>query len=199
VASVDDYKGGYLAGEHLFSLGHRNVAVIAEHVHSSNLRLYGLRDVLDRHNIDLNEKQIVKTSASIEKGQKMIKKLLSLDIPPTVVFACNDLIAVGAIKGAREYGIEVPEELSVVGFDNTILSTTTVPELTTIAQPIYDMGKKIVDVLLEEIKHPKLAKERVLFVPDLVVRGTTCRLQDKSVKQSNKLQSKVFITMWSRC
>jgi DNA-binding LacI/PurR family transcriptional regulator len=173
VVSVDDYKGGYLATDHLLSSGHRNIAIIAEEVHSSTLRLYGYRDAHEHHNIPVNERNIVKTVASIENGQKMIQAIFDREERPDAVFACNDLLAIGVIKGARKAGLSIPEDLSIVGFDNTILATTTVPELTTVAQPIAEMGKKMVDVLVGEIESPKSAKERILFVPELIIRGTT--------------------------
>lgn len=180
VVSVDDYKGGYLATNYLLSLGHRNIAVVAEHVHSSNLRLHAYRDLHEQHGIPINNDNIVRTTASIKNGERVIKEIWEKGNRPTAIFACNDLLAVGVMKGARELGINVPNELSVIGFDNTILSTTTVPELTTIAQPIAEMGKKIVDVIIDEIKYEKDTSERVLFVPELIVRGTTKEV--KSVK-----------------
>jgi DNA-binding LacI/PurR family transcriptional regulator len=175
VVSVDDYRGGFLAINHLISLGHQNIGVIAERVHSSTLRLHAYRDLLGMNGIPIKEENIIRTTASIQNGEKAMLELLQKENRPTAVFAVNDILAVGAMKAARSVGLEVPKDLSVIGFDNMILSTTTVPELTTVAQPIKDMADKIVDVLIRQIKMPHLAKERTLFVPELIVRESTAQ------------------------
>lgn len=176
VVSVDDYRGGYLAINHLISLGHKNIAVIAEKVHSSNLRLHAYRDLLAMHGIPIREENIIRTTASIENGEKVMSEFLKREERPTAVLAMNDILAVGAMKAARNLGVDVPNELSIVGFDNMILSTTTVPELTTISQPIKEMANKIVEVLIRQIEKPDLAKERTLFTPELIVRGSTAEI-----------------------
>jgi|SRR5699024_424262 len=172
IVSVDDFKGGYEAASHLFSKGHRKIAVIAEHTHSSDLRLYGYRVALEGRGIEFDEKLIYKTSASIENGKRYFEQIY-MDIQPTAIFAFNDLLAIGVIKGATEKGIRIPDELAIIGFDNTILASTTVPGLTTIAQPIKEMALKTVEILIEEIYEQKRTKKRFLFDPELIIRGTT--------------------------
>lgn len=171
--SVDDFKGGHEATSHLISKGHRDIAIIAEYTYSSKLRTYGYLEALEEHSIQSQEGNIFRTVASIENGRDCLKQIIEREKRPTAIFACNDLIAIGVIQAAKEAGINVPEDLSVVGFDNTILSTTTVPGLTTIAQPIKDMGRRVVDVIIKEIKENLASKERILFTPQLIVRGTT--------------------------
>jgi DNA-binding LacI/PurR family transcriptional regulator len=173
--SVDDFKGGYEATSYHFSNGHRKIAIIAENAHSSILRIYGYREAHEAYGVACNEEYILRTNASIPSGKKIFEELFSrTDIdPPTAIFACNDQLAIGVIQGARERGLEIPKDLAIIGFDNTILATTTVPGLTTVAQPIAVMGKKIVDVLIEEIKEGKSLNERILYNPELIVRGTT--------------------------
>ena len=80
------------------------------------------------------------------------------------------------MKVAKEEGLNIPEDLSIIGFDNTVLSTTTTPMLTTIAQPMKQMGTRVVEMLVEEMKHPKLCKERLLLTPELIIRQSTCPL-----------------------
>jgi len=173
VVSVDDFKGGFIATWHLLSKGHQNIAIIAEKVRSSKMRIYGYQEAHDSENVEVNESNILKVTASITNGQKVTKKLLERDTPPTAIFACNDLIAIGVLKAARDKGLSIPEDLSVVGFDNTILATTTVPALTTVAQPINEMGRKIVDIVIQKIEKVNEVEERVLFLPELIERGTT--------------------------
>lgn len=175
IVTVDDFKGGYEAASHLYSNGHRNIAVIAEYTNSSDLRIYGFRVALEARGITFNEHSIFKTTASIENGKtcfKLIQQQIDND-SPTAIFACNDLLAIGVIQGATERGMQIPRDLAIIGFDNTILATTTVPGLTTISQPIADMAERTVEILINTIEKKNSVKKRVLFNPELIVRGTT--------------------------
>lgn len=104
--------------------------------------------------------------------------LLKKQSPPTAVFASTEALAIGALQGARGRNVQVPNELSIVGFDNTILSTICEPPLTTIAQPIGEMGKKVVELLIEEIEKKKESKQRVILSPKLVVRNSTAKKKE---------------------
>jgi DNA-binding LacI/PurR family transcriptional regulator len=123
--------------------------------------------------IDVKPEYIMKTEATILKGYECAKKLLLLEEKPTAIFACNDLLAAGVIQAAKELELDLPRELSVVGFDNTVLSTTTAPMLTTVSQPIKQMGAKVVDLLRQEMEESKGYKERLLMAPELIVRQST--------------------------
>ncbi|GAA3330611.1 hypothetical protein GCM10020331_083870 [Ectobacillus funiculus] len=96
--------------------------------------------------------------------------------PTAIFFACNDLLAAGVIQAAKEMGFNIPEDVSVVGFDNTVLSTTTSPMLTTVAQPVKEMGAKVIDLLTKEMQTSKPYKERLLLSPELMVRQSTAAL-----------------------
>lgn len=171
--TVDDYKGGYLATSHLLDLGHKDIAIISENVRSNEPRLAAYRDSLREAGIDVKPEYIMKTEATILKGYECAKKLLLLEEKPTAIFACNDLLAAGVIQAAKELELDLPRELSVVGFDNTVLSTTTAPMLTTVSQPIKQMGAKVVNLLLQEMEESKGYKERLLMAPELIVRQST--------------------------
>ncbi|MED4072231.1 LacI family DNA-binding transcriptional regulator [Priestia endophytica] len=171
--TVDDYKGGYLATSHLLDLGHKDIAIISENVRSNEPRLAAYRDSMREAGIDVKPEYIIKTEATILKGYECAKKLLLLEEKPTAIFACNDLLAAGVIQAAKELKLDLPRELSVVGFDNTVLSTTTAPMLTTVSQPIKQMGAKVVDLLRQEMEESKGYKERLLMAPELIVRQST--------------------------
>ncbi|MCM3537815.1 LacI family DNA-binding transcriptional regulator [Priestia endophytica] len=171
--TVDDYKGGYLATSHLLDLGHKDIAIIYENVRSNEPRLAAYRDSMREAGIDVKPEYIMKTEATILKGYECAKKLLLLEEKPTAIFACNDLLAAGVIQAAKELELDLPRELSVVGFDNTVLSTTTAPMLTTVSQPIKQMGAKVVNLLLQEMEESKGYKERLLMAPELIVRQST--------------------------
>jgi DNA-binding LacI/PurR family transcriptional regulator len=172
---VDDYSGGYQATSHLIELGHERIAVIAEdlNVMSSRERVRGYKQALEEKGLNVDEKYILVSDFTVEDGKKITHQLLDSDNPPTAVFACNDMLAIGVIQAARDKGYNIPEKLSVVGFDNTILATVTDPPLTTVAQPILEMGHQVVDLLIQEIKEKKKVKKRIMLSPDLIVRKTT--------------------------
>lgn len=176
---VEDFRGGYLATEHLVQLGHRKIAIIVEDlsITSSKERLRGYRYALEERELPFDENRVLVSDFTIEGGKALTKKLLDSADPPTAVFACNDLLAIGAIQAAREKGLKIPDNLSVVGFDNSILATIIDPPLTTVAQPIQDMGHKVMDLLYQEIQGDKHAKQRIVLLPELVVRKSTVSLE----------------------
>ncbi|TVY08470.1 LacI family DNA-binding transcriptional regulator [Paenibacillus cremeus] len=176
---VDDFLGGYQAGSHLIELGHRRIAMIAEDMSemSSRERVRGCRQAMLDAKVEPDEALIVVGGFAVESGKAAMDRLLEQDHKPTAVFACNDVLAIGAIQSARQHGLQVPKELSVIGFDNTVLATIVDPPLTTIAQPIQDIGRQVVDLLVEEIKGEKALKQRVLLMPQLVVRSSCAPAQ----------------------
>lgn len=174
--TVDDYKGGYLATSYLLSLGHKKIAIIVENVRSNVPRLEAFKDAMEETELPILDGYIIHTEALIQKGYESALQLLSLQERPTAIFACNDLLAAGVIQAAKEMGLNIPNDLSVVGFDNTVLSTTTSPMLTTVAQPVKEMGLKVVDLLTKEMQAAKPYKERLLLSPELIIRQSTAPL-----------------------
>ncbi|ENH96875.1 transcriptional regulator [Gracilibacillus halophilus YIM-C55.5] len=171
--SVDDFNGGFEATMHLLSKGHTNIAIIAENTPSSKMRIYGYREAHERYKVDCKENNIIRTTSSIKNGMECLQQIVEKEEMPTAIFACNDLIAIGAIQGAKDRGLSIPDDISIIGFDDTILAMTTVPSLTTIAQPIKEMSDKVIDVIIDEIEGKVLSREIVLFQPTLTERGTT--------------------------
>jgi DNA-binding LacI/PurR family transcriptional regulator len=178
--TIDDFMGGYQATSHLIALGHREIAVIAEDSRSSKERIRGYRHVLEEHRLTFDDSMILISDFTVEDGRRLSGQILDSKEPPSAIFACNDLLAMGTIQAARERGIKIPDELSVVGFDNTILSTATDPPLTTVAQPTHDMGRQVVDMLTEEIAAQKKVKQKVVLLPELIIRNSTKPFVTKS-------------------
>lgn len=173
---ADDYVGGMMAGRHLTELGHRRMAVLSENrkVSSSRERLRGFKQALAERQIPFDDADIVICEHKVEEGKRAALALLGRPEKPTALFCCNDLLAIGAMQGAKELGVRVPEELSIVGFDNTILAEVTDPPLTTVAQPIAGMGKQAFQLLIEKLTEDDAARQRIVLRPELVVRGSTC-------------------------
>ncbi len=180
---VDDFKGGYEATIHHLQNGHRDIAIISEQLALSSIkRTEGYLQALKTYGIKPRKELIVKTRGSIANGIKAFDTLFQLPEPPTAIFACNDQLAIGVILRAKENGIKIPGQLSLVGFDDTILATATYPRLTTVAQPIAEMGKTVVDLLIEEIQLGISGKKRILFNPELIIRETTGKVPKMNAK-----------------
>ncbi|MFC7440302.1 LacI family DNA-binding transcriptional regulator [Laceyella putida] len=182
---VDDFMGGYEVASHLISLGHEKIAVIGEDANSSRERIRGYKQALQDKGLEICEEMIVISDSSPEDVERLTGQLLDKSIPPTAIFACNDLLAISVILAVRERGISIPDELSIVGFDNTLLSRSTDPPLTTVGQPIQDMCSKVVDLLIEEIEGKSKTKQRIVLLPKLIIRKSTGVHRSKIKDQSN--------------
>ena len=172
---IDNALYGQMATDHLIELGHKKIACITgpREVTPSFDRVDGYKKALKQHNIPVNEDYIVRGDFKPQGGYLAASKLLGLGIPPTAIFTCNDLMAFGVIHAASEVGINIPDKLSLVGFDDIYLSTYSNPQLTTIKQPRLEMGEDAVHFLTLRMKdHEKLSRKIVLNA-SLVIRSST--------------------------
>lgn len=171
--TVDDFLGGYQVTRHLLDLGHQNVAVFAEKTRSSKERIRGFKQAVEEAGIRFQDRMVIFCDTSVDGGKQKADQLMDWPNRPTAIFACNDLLAVGVMESAREWGLKIPDDLSVVGFDNTILATSVDPPLTSVAQPIQEMGRQVVELLIARIEGRKKMKRRVILLPELVFRRST--------------------------
>lgn len=133
---IDDFLAGYQVTQYLISLGHCRIGLIAEESRSSSERIRGYKQALEDHGITIDPDLILMSGYTIDRGILHAGQLLDQIEPPSAIFTCNDLFAVGTTQAARERNLEIPEDLSIIGFDNTILSVNANPSLTSVAQPI---------------------------------------------------------------
>lgn len=170
--TIDDILGGALAAAHLLELGHTHVAVLSEpsKVSSSQERVRGFRETLNKAGHTLEPNQIRESAADLNSAKKEALLLLGENHHPTGLFCCNDIQAIGALQAAKELGLRVPEDVSIIGFDNTILASVTSPPLTTVAQPIEELGHRAVDLLIEELKDEQKEPQKIVLKPELVIR-----------------------------
>lgn len=136
--------------DHLVALGHRHIAhIIGDPKHGAGVwRLAGYRDGLKRAGLEERAEYMVQGQFSFESGVRAARQLLALKERPTAIFAADDDMAVGAIWAAAEAGVSVPAEVSICGFDDTTIATQVWPLLTTVHQPVRDMGKRATEELL---------------------------------------------------
>ena len=175
VVGVDNYRGGYRATEHLVNLGHRRIGMVAGRFSISDRsfhRWHGYRQCLKNNAIAYDKRLLAQTDYSLAGGRDAVKQLLSLEDPPTAFFCSNDFLALGAMKGARELGLQVPRDLSIVGFDDIRIASYVSPELTTIRQPAYDIGKLGAELLFQRIEGKGKPVHKMLDL-SLIVREST--------------------------
>jgi len=172
---IDNFRGGYLATSHLVALGHKRIGMVAGNFSITDRsfhRWHGYQKCLRDNGIPYDRELLVQTDYSLSAGRYSIKKLLELSAPPTAVFCSNDYIALGAIKGAREMGLTLPEQLSIVGFDDMQTASYIVPALTTIRQPAYQMGRRAAELLLQLMENPTKSVQDMKEI-SLVIREST--------------------------
>ncbi|WP_198162665.1 LacI family DNA-binding transcriptional regulator [Halobacillus mangrovi] len=177
---VDNFEGGYQATKHLLELGHQKVGYIGGQPDSYSTveRYKGYQEALEDYKVKLNNNYVKLDEFKIHSGYNKGLEMLSRKDRPTAIFAGNDAIAVGIYKAARELGLNVPEQLSVIGFDDSQFAEIVDPELTTIRTPISEMGQKTVELIVKIVKEGKNFKETVTFQPTLIERGSTSRVVD---------------------
>ncbi|HLO04121.1 MAG TPA: LacI family DNA-binding transcriptional regulator [Symbiobacteriaceae bacterium] len=173
---TDDFEGGYQATRHLLGLGHRRIALLAGPLRTkpSLDRKKGYEAALERAQIPLDPGLLLSGEFSIESGKAMAQHLLQSTRDFTAIVAGNDLIAAGAIKICRQHGLSVPTDVSVVGYDRTILAELIEPELTSVAQQMHEMGRQAMELLLQRIQGTQTREPvQVVLPPRLVVAGST--------------------------
>lgn len=186
---IDDESGAREAAEHLLSLGHRFIVVVA--VAEPGLpptdaggvmgrRLEGYRCALRAAGFDLPNDRVVHGPASVAGGGAAMQLAWSRGLEPTGVLAMSDASAVGVIRVARERGLAVPADLSVVGFDDVELARYTDPPLTTVHQPARRKGEEAATLLLDAIADPSMPPEHRMLETHLVVRASTARVRSQA-------------------
>jgi len=171
--ATDDAAAGEQALSHLRQLGHRRIGILlgpADHIPSQR-KLAAVRAELERLGDPLDDDMVVNGLYALESGQAGAKKLIARGA--TAIVCASDPLALGAIRAARRAGLSVPGDISVVGFDDSALMSSTEPPLTTVRQPIEAMGRAAVELLLAQIGGTAAAGEELLFEPELVLRMST--------------------------
>jgi LacI family transcriptional regulator, repressor for deo operon, udp, cdd, tsx, nupC, and nupG len=170
--SIDNISSARKATEHLIGLGHRRIAHLTGpmDVILSRDRLRGYYQALAQHDIDVDAALVQEGDFSFESGYNVTLKLLALEKPPTAIFAANDAMAIGAIKAVRHRGGRVPDDVAVVGFDDIQMASIFEPGVTTIAQPMFDIGKQAMKLLLQLIDGEEVERRQFVLPDRLVIR-----------------------------
>lgn len=171
-------QGGYLAARHLLDLGHKRIAIIGGDDVTSSVegRVGGASKALDEVGLTakIHLEHVESDADSYSQGYEITRKVLkSARSRPTAIFALTDVVAVGAMRAARDRGMSVPDDLSVIGFDDIPLARQCIPALTTIAQPTDEMGHRATEVLLASLGNRDLQVTETILETRLIVREST--------------------------
>jgi LacI family transcriptional regulator len=179
VINVDNVRGGFLATEHLLSLGHRRIAFLGGDAGHPSIasRLIGYREAFRERGIVVDERLIRadEPGTGTADGYNGTRNLLRTKEPFTALFACNDAMAIGALRALKESGIHIPLNVSLVGFDNIDLCFHIDPRLTSVHVPKEELGAQALKVLLAVIEKGGTAVTNTLIDPELIVRESSGR------------------------
>lgn len=173
---ADNYTGARQAIQYLVELGHRRIGFIVgeQYLETIRSRWTGVEDALRTAGIPLAEHLIYDQGDFLpQSGYAGAEVLLHQSDPPTAIFAFNDLMAFGALRYAQMHGWEIPRQLSVIGFDDILISSYTMPSLSTIAQPKYELGQRAAEILLHRLQKSEEPVQTIVLPTRLIVREST--------------------------
>lgn len=164
--------GGYLATKSMVDAGHQKIGIITGNLRKSvaKNRLQGYKKALSEANIVLNPDWIVESHFDFEGGIVGAQKLLSLSDRPTAIFCCSDTIAIGAYQAIQNQGLRIPQDISIMGYDDIELARYLFPSLSTISQPKAELGKLAVETLLQRIQEPNENYRTLVLEPACILR-----------------------------
>lgn len=180
-ASIDHSKGAYLAVKHLIDAGHERIATVTGPLstYTGIKRLDGYKTALAEASLPYEEELVFTGDYTFEKGCSLGPQVFAQS--PTAVFAANDMMAIGLLRSAREQGIAVPDDLSVIGFDNLLMAALVETPLTTVNQPLETLGRRAVKLLFDKMRLGKTLEHDVELEPEVIIRSTTSPRRRKDV------------------
>jgi LacI family transcriptional regulator len=183
---LDHRRAAELAMHHLYQLGHRLIAFMRGQTFSSDSedRWKSFTSVARKLGIEVHPELTVQLEVNVsspELGYPVVQRLLAQKRPFTALVSFNDIAAIGAIRAFRDHGLRVPEDVSIVGFDDIQGAAYHNPSLTTIRQPLHAMGTNSARMLLQRIRGEKDLPEEIAIVPELIIRESTCPPNPKRV------------------
>lgn len=176
---IDDAYGSYLATRYILENGHKNIAFFTGQMKENGVmkkRLLGYQQALQEFDIPYRNEYVFEGQIDYNSGIALAEKLVQSELPTTAVVAAADILAIGAVKGFYEKGKRIPDDYSVIGFDDVEIAQFMTPGLTTIRQQISLKGQKAVELLLKHIEDPSLPKQEEILPLQLVARGSVKKL-----------------------
>lgn len=177
---LNDELGGYLATKHLIDLGHKDIAFVSGSIKNSYInknRYQGYKRALKEANIKLDKDQVYEEHVTFNGGYRIGMEMVKSGCKATAVFAAADIMAIGIMKSFLENGYKIPDDVSIVGFDDIKFAQYTVPGLTTVKQDIIMKGRVSAEMILNDLKNNQRTNHSVLLQPELIVRGSTAPIK----------------------
>ena len=177
-------RGGYLATKSMVDVGHQKIGIITGNLRKSvaKNRLQGYKKALSEANIVLNPDWIVESHFDFEGGIVGAQKLLALSDRPTAIFCCSDTIAIGAYQAIQNQGLRIPQDISIMGYDDIELARYLFPSLSTISQPKAELGKLAVETLLQRIQEPNENYRTLVLEPTCILRESISSPSNVKIK-----------------
>ncbi len=177
--SIDNFKAAYEMTCYLIKNGHQKIAFIRSNLDDDTFGLeqyQGYKQALDEHGIKMDEKLVKYGSFKLEKGYEIVNEFIHEKNLPTAIFATSDATAIGALNCLLDKGYRVPEDVSVVGFNDIKLASIIRPNLTTIHQPIYDIGAVAIRIIIKKINKEELGSDIVILPHELIERESSQKI-----------------------
>ncbi|OIK13728.1 LacI family DNA-binding transcriptional regulator [Bacillus sp. MUM 13] len=173
--SIDNVSSARKATRHLIELGHEKIGFLSGPFNSvlGRDRYKGFQQALAQSGLPTDSLLVQEGDFSFESGINLMQKFLAIDEPPTAIFAANDEMAIGAIKAIKAKGLSVPDDISIVGFDDIKFASIYEPALTTIAQPSFEIGEKAMELLLQLINDNSIDKKQYILEDKLIIRDSS--------------------------
>lgn len=173
VIQIDEAAASFMGTEHLIRKGHKKIAFCTGNImNPHDHRFKGFLEAMTAHGLEFKEEWFFDDVLGIDGGRSFVKRLTQLSDPPTAVFSNGDEVAAGIISEARNFQINVPEDLAVLGFDDQPIASITYPQITTIKQPIHQMGEYATKMLISEIENKDLSEPIEALQTELVIRDS---------------------------
>jgi len=173
----NDEEGAYLAMKHLIDIGHKRIAYISRpsDEETNNYRLNGYKRALKEANIPYDDSLVVAASYEWGSGEKAMRSLLSYENRPSAVFAFNDLIAMEAVRVCGTMVVRIPDDVAIIGFDDIHSAAVSQPSLSTIRQPLFEIGAKAMEITLSLVKNELITPQQVIVPLTVIKRESTIR------------------------
>ncbi len=176
-----NWQGAYNATDYLIRLGHRRIGFITGWLDLGAAldRLDGYKTALRTHHLTVEDNLIYEGTFAQLDGYTGALKFLDLASPPTAIFASNDVMAMAAMDAVRERGFRAPEDISIIGFDDIPQASLVRPALTTIRQPLEQMGRVATQMLMEILQNPDMRPKRIELPTEIIIRDSTAKPKDR--------------------
>ncbi len=173
--NIDYEQAAYEAASLLLEHGNEHPAFVSaqEETEINTQKFNGYKRALEEKNVTLNEEYVIKGDYTYDSGMEALEQLMALNKKPTSIFVASDEMALGVIHGAQDRGLKVPEDLEVFGFDNTRLATMVRPTLSTIVQPMYDIGAVAMRLLTKYMNKEEVTEQNIILPHRIIERNST--------------------------